>query len=121
MLDGGAVRADEGEVFTAFGEGEVGVEGGCRVPEVEVGCPDDAEFAGGEGDGGEAPFGEVGGVVGEGPIGEVDGLGGRVVDFDPVGEVAEVVGDGGRVIGHELADHGLCGSFGGEEQDQQQG
>jgi hypothetical protein len=67
--DGCAIGLDEGEVFAAEAEGEVGVEfGSCAV---FVGGEDDEILIGVEGAGGELPFGEVGSVVGEIPAREV--------------------------------------------------
>ena len=71
--------------------------------------PDEEESAGGNDRAGrEDRGGAVGEVVGEEIAGEIRRRGSRVVEFDPVIEVAVGgVGDAGGVLGEELVDHDL--------------
>jgi len=91
MGDGLTVGPGEGEVFAVGAEAEIGVEFPVGDGPVFAGGEHDDEAVGGEGDGGELPFGEEVLVVGKVPTREVhrDRIG--VTDFDPIGEFAVFV------------------------------
>ena len=103
-FDGSAVGLDEGEEFAGAVEGEGRVEGREGRGAVFSGAEDDETGTGGEGDGGEAPLAEVGGVVGKEPAVEGSGGWAGVFEFEPVRVVAIGVGEAAGVVGHEFGD-----------------
>ena len=107
--NGDAIGLDEGEVFAAGAEFEIGVQ---RCPGQAAVLPRGEHDQGrprGEIGGREPPFRQVARGVRERPAIEIDGRGAAVLDFNPVFECAILVRQRARVAGHELGNDDRAG------------
>ncbi len=105
-----AVRVEQGELLAVGVETEPCVQSGVFRVLVE---PDD-EIAPGRNRSvvWNAPFGGFGEVVGQVHAADVEGVVARVVDLDPVVEIALGIPHGAGVVGHELVQNDGAGNRG---------
>ena len=103
----GAIRSDQGKVFTGGIQLEVGVQFRMgRGPVLSGGKDEKMAAARHGGTRGKDPPGQIGGVIGESITSQIEGGRIGIVDLDPVRKVSVLVGNDPVVARHELGDTG---------------